>query len=350
MNNRFLLVSMLFISQLVSAQLTTIVGQNFVNLNELDWKTSNENLNDCFRRILSNHNILLLAETDHGHGSAMDAQAKILKGLIDSGKISTLFIESSRINCDYINSLLKAEGHAAIKESEKYFHTSEFLYWKKIGFWNFLSDAIIQGKLTLKGIDINGISPVIMKELYEEALNLNCVKNLRTSDSVIMQEIDFQLGNAFAGWQTASPYYMDGYILLKKFVVMVCEEYAQLGNLNRVSQWKSVSKFFYWMARRGEPLKNNYYVNQIETTKQNTAFNAVRDSFMAVNIFEQYTGKDKVAISLSAYHALRNSNSIEGFQKCCMDSTTKLSENSLMRNMGKLFIVYASQLHQVAMV
>ena len=329
MKNKLFLITLLLLRSLVGAQTSPI------KLNELDWNFSNNELNDCFRKILSNNDVLLLAETDHGHGSSLIAQAKILKGLIDSNKISDLYIESNRINCDKITTILKEQGTRAILEAEKYFNTSELIYWKKIGFWNFLADHIANGKLKLKGIDIDGISPKIMKELYEEALSLKTVRNLASSDSLMMvQKINPVIGNSFSGWQRGSMFYWSDYIDLEKFVNMVCEEYTQMGNSQRVWQWKCVLRFFYWMVRRAEPLKDNFYVNQIENIKQNTSFNSVRDSFMAVNFFEQYRKGEKATVSLSAYHALKKSFLIEGFEKCCKDISTKTMGEYLDKTLG----------------
>jgi erythromycin esterase-like protein len=73
----------------------------------LSLKEINYSQIEPFENILSNNDILILSEGGHADGATYDAQCMIIKGLIDRGKINTVYTESSWLNIEKISSILK---------------------------------------------------------------------------------------------------------------------------------------------------------------------------------------------------------------------------------------------------
>src|SRR5688572_21035659 len=84
-------------------------------IRNVSWKQVDSLSLQIIESTLNNNNILVLAEQNHGDGSSYDAQCMLLKGLIDSEKIQSIYIESSWLNCEKIMSLLRDSGRTAIQ-------------------------------------------------------------------------------------------------------------------------------------------------------------------------------------------------------------------------------------------
>lgn len=288
-----------------------------------------------FEEILKEKNVLIFSEADHGDGSSYDAQCMIMKGLIDSSKINTVYTESSWIVLDKINDILKEEGKKGISKTIGYMQSIELKYWVSNGFWNYLANKIIEGKVLLRGFDI-GASDTIVSELFNESMNLKSVKAYIQSNPKDFEEIKFDYEN-FDGWQVASTFYEDGYKQQKGFVDSVIKGYSATNNLYRVKQWQTILDFFYWMYKRTLLLKGNRYGNVPEGDRQESAFMSVRDSLMASYFLQDYNlNKNTKAVALmSSYHAMHNFNLIEGLNDCCIDPSVNIIGEILYKKIGK---------------
>ena len=189
--NGIIIVLSFLLSNTANSQEGVIFNEeNIQKISSINWRGFQYNDISSIDSIISKNKILFLSESDHGHGSSMDAQCMILKGLIDSSKLDILYIESSWINCDRITSTLVQKGITGIEEAKRYIQSYELLYWVKTGFWDYLANKIIEGKVLLKGFDIAGVSPIIAKELFSESLQLTFSK-----DFVSKNKNDFKDGD-----------------------------------------------------------------------------------------------------------------------------------------------------------
>jgi hypothetical protein len=315
-----------FISYSTHAQNQHVLAGNsfFVTpISEINWKLGNIKPIKSIS-VAINDKVILLSESDHGDGSAIEAECMILKNLIDSNKLDVIFIESSWISVNDIVEILKIEGVSGISKTYDYMRDYGLRYWVDNGFWEFLCKKIIEGRVKLFGFDIDGVSPKSINSMFNEAINLDTTKIYIANNSIDYENIKFQYDH-FDGWGLQSRYEIRNYLKQKKFIEPLINYYLSVNNTKRSNQWKSILNFFYWMAKRSEVLKDNKYSNQIEGDRQGVQFNAVRDSLMA-DIFYDYYSKNKnaktVAI-MSAYHALKYPEEIKDLQECCLDSKVK---------------------------
>lgn len=290
----------------------------------IDWKEYKNAEIQSIKSLPDKWDILILSELDHGHGSSLDAQSMILKELIDSSKIDVLYLESSWINCDRIVSTLHEAGVAGIQESVKYMTTYELRYWVKTGFWEYLARKIIEKKITLKGFDIAGVSPIIIDELFSESLQLPFSKKFAAGNELEFNKVKFDF-EFFEGWKTSSYFTREGYITLQKYISGIIQDYRNQKNFYRIQQWESILNLFYWMFKRFEALAGNKIANQIKDEKQNSRFHAVRDSLMADFFLKKYRldSNRKVVCSMASYHSLRGSYFIDGISECCKTDDVK---------------------------
>lgn len=308
---------------------------NIKSIKSIDWTEFDYSQLKFFEEILKEKNVLILSEADHGDGSSFDARCMIMKGLIDSSKINIVYTESSWMVLDKINDILKEEGTEGINKTIGYMQSVELKYWVSNGFWNYLANKIIEGKVVLKGFDV-GTSRAIAMELFNEAINLKPVKAYIQSNPKDFEEIRFSYEN-FDGWQVASIFDEEGYKQEKNFIDSVTAGYETTKNSYRIKQWQTILDFFYWMYKRTLLLKGNKYVNVPKGDRQESAFMSVRDSLMASYFLQNYNSNKNIkAVALmSSYHAMHNFNSIEGLNDCCIGPTVNIIGEILYKKMGK---------------
>ncbi len=334
----FLNKVLLLLSCLIGFNAKSQVQKEFERLivNEItsiDWKNFHYKDIIFFEEKLDDNKILILAEDNHGDGSSYEAQCMILKGLIDSSKINSLLIESSWINIERINSLLKAKGVNGIYEAAKYMRTVELRYWVDNGFWEYLARKIIENKIRLVGFDIDGISGLIIGDLFNEAIANSLPKEWIKENNAQFKLLQYEY-KKFNGWNISSAYSFKNYERQRTFINVVIRDYELKKDFNKVNYWKSVLNFFYWMYKRSSVIKNNVFSNVIETEKQESLFMAIRDSLMAELFLQQYEkGTSSVAL-MSSYHALKSSDAIEGIS-CCKDSTVMTMSEILDRKLDE---------------
>src|SRR5215475_4060809 len=76
-----------------------LVQNDCVNISATNWKSFNSKQIQIFDSILNRRDIIILSAPDHGYGAAYDVQCMLMKALIDSSRIKSIYIESSWMNC-----------------------------------------------------------------------------------------------------------------------------------------------------------------------------------------------------------------------------------------------------------
>ena len=131
LNNKIRAVLLYFFYPLsfASAQSSKLFDSlNIYPLSALSLSEINFNQLKPFENILNRNDVLILSEGGHFDGATYDAQCMIVKGLIEQGKISTVYTESSWLNIEKINSILKKYGKDSINSAEKYISSIELIF------------------------------------------------------------------------------------------------------------------------------------------------------------------------------------------------------------------------------
>lgn len=307
----------------------------------VNWKIFDYKQIKPFENILINYDLLILSESDHGDGASVDAQSMILKGLVDSGKINSIYIESSWINIDRISKILMDGGKDSIRATTKYMTDYRLKYWMDNGFWDYIANKIIEGKLKLFGFDIDGISGLIVNELFDEAIELPVVRKYIQKNPIEYEQEKFSYKN-FDGWGLQSSYRYETYLKAKNFIDTIIEGYRLEENTFRIKEWQTILNFFYWLYKRHLVIQYNKYSNVIETKSQNSLFHSLRDSLMGEIFIDQYkkNGNEKAAALMASYHAMRNTYRIAGINDCCKDEKVYILSEILDKIIGnKMFSV-----------
>ena len=276
-------------------------------LNNINYQQNNSEQIKPFRELFSKYNLVLLAESTHFDGATIDAQCMIMKELIDSGIINTIYTESSYLNAEKIMSILLKEGEAGIPKAKMYAASGELIYWIENDFWKYLTGKIILGKVRLVGFDIETSSPTLIRELYNEVQSNIFERKLMDSVSLFKLSV----------WYTHFDYFVELMSFPKEqyqehcnFIKLVKEIYRNENNKIREQQWTLIESYLYWIYHRQFSDHETQYAN-LYRNQQNiniSYFNSIRDSIMADIFMNDYnTHKSvKAIIKTSSYHALRN--------------------------------------------
>ena len=148
MLKKFILIC-LFLIIYFSSQCQNPLFSQFVPIpiNSPRWENYNYKEIKPIAQILKKKDVLILSEGGHADGASYDLQCKIIKALVDSGIVNTLYTESSWLNTEKISEVLKKYGKDSIEEATKYINSQELYYWKQNKFWNYLANQIINGKI-----------------------------------------------------------------------------------------------------------------------------------------------------------------------------------------------------------
>ncbi len=272
----------------------------------VNWTSDNSNIISPFKNVLKKYNILSLAESSHLDGTVSDAQCMLIKELINAGVINTIYTESSLLNIDKINKILKKEGTAGIAKAEYYFGSGELGYWSRNGFWHFLANKIIDGKVNLVGIDIETTSDTLMKEMLIDVFKLNSIQALLIK---FPEEIT-KIKNEFLdvrNWYLDVNYSTNDYVSQSEFIEVAIKEYYEKNDSFRIKQWKTIQKYLYWRSQRCLAIRNVSYSEMLNDNLKLTKFFSIRDSFMAETLLEHYQKNTNVKAVLitTAYHTQR---------------------------------------------
>lgn len=333
--------------------IVTVYGQKAEKLekvalspvNNIYWKNTNYSDLLFFDTVLQKHSIIVLSEANHGDGSSYEAQCMVMKGLIDSGKVNAIYTESSWMIIDKINTVLKREGANGIEHSVEYMRSIELRYWVDNGFWNYLANKIIEGKVRLFGFDV-GASNKIVDSLFFEAIQLDGVKKYlelqkdkKSSNgySVVLKiKGTFENFNGYGDQTTLGE---EDYVRLESFIKVVKKELELTKDYYKVKQWQGLQDYFYWMYNRTELMKDNYKakvaVNVPKDDKQLSGFHSIRDSLMAATFLNTYSReRGKALVLMANYHSMRKSAVIEELVKCCKEPTIYILNEILDKNLG----------------
>lgn len=279
-----------------------------------------------FSKLLEQNDLLILSEGDHTDGASYDMQCMIMKALIDSGKINTIYNESSWINIDKIKRILKQYGKDSISACEKYINSIGLLYWTKNKFWNYLADQIIAGKVDLIGIDIATTSEKIVQSLYENAKSSLIVKSISLGKSCTIQNVDEDFLN-FRYWFYDTGYSEELFSCSMSFIDLAIGLYQKENDLVSVKQWMNIKQYLHWRYYRNFDKKGKRILKPFDKPVKTSYFHSIRDSIMAINFLENFNEKkhNKSILLIAAYHSMLNGN----------DLGKKIAKDSSIRNFGE---------------
>ncbi len=275
-------------------------------ISSIDWTKDNSSQIKPFVDIFKEYNIVVLAQSTHLDGTVDDAQCMLMKELINAGIINTIFIESSCLNTDKINSILRKEGVSGIAKAEYFFGSGELSYWSYNGFWPFLASKIIEGKVQLHGIDIETTSDTLMREMLNGILLLDSVKSFVAKYPVMFKKFQDDFSD-ITNWNTDLNYSENQFCAQNSFIKLAINEYTKKGEAEKIKQWEIISKYLFWRMKRSQSINNKDFYEMIKNTIELTKFFSLRDSMMAEILLAHYLNNKRKAILITtAYHALRN--------------------------------------------
>lgn len=315
LNNKIRAVLLYFFYPLsfASAQSSKLFDSlNIYPLSALSLSEINFNQLKPFENILNRNDVLILSEGGHADGATYDAQCMIVKGLIEQGKISTVYTESSWLNIEKINSILKKYGKDSINSAEKYISSIELFYWTRNGFWNYLAEKIINNKVNLIGIDIETTSSLITVELLNEAMLKDNIFSKNEYKEVIAD-----LSNPLQ-WTFDVNYSEAFYKKSRLFIQFIMQHYSSENNLYKVKQWQRILDYQYFRYYRNFDNNGFRVLHPFDNGPRETYFNSIRDSVMCDILLENYTNKNsgKAVLLIASYHAMQNSELIEKLDQC----------------------------------
>jgi erythromycin esterase-like protein len=135
----------------------------FTNIN---WKLDNSAQIKPIKELFSRYDLVLLSESTHYDGATLDAQNMIIKELIDSAVINTLYIETSSLNAENIMHILRSGAKDAKLKAKNYCASGDLINWVENDFWDYLAGKIMDRKIDLVGLDIETNSSLLVQELY----------------------------------------------------------------------------------------------------------------------------------------------------------------------------------------
>lgn len=288
--------------------------------------------------IFNKQNLVMLSESDHGDGTTMEAECVILKKLIDNNQISSLYIEASWLIVDRITEILIQKGKDGHKEVIEIMASIDLLYWVDNGFWDYLEQKVIEGKIKLYGFDVF-LSTKVVAGLLDEALEKKSIKSFMDS---IYQKLPKYYENVLYDLKntslesTQSGYGEDDYKELKPLLSKIIDVYTTERNENRVKQWKTIDAYFYWLVQARNIMIKNKVTNQPKNERQHSEILCIRDHLMAANFFSIYqkNKEEKAVILVSNYHATKSYDDIYGVNKCCKEQYVDLFHDILLKKFG----------------
>lgn len=326
-----LIVLMTFSCLLVNSQVSSDFSTlKVIPMNNLDWKQENSKQIISIKNLFLENNIVILSENTHFDGAVRDAQCMILKELIDAGTINTIYLESSWLNINKINAILKEKGIDSIEETLQYCKSQDLQYWNNNGFWNFLAEKIVEGKIELVGFDIGGVNASLAQEMYYEALEFPLINK----EYGFQSDANDQLKNDFEllGLKYDLLFPESQYLVVKVFIQKVIAEYSKIQLTKKIKEWEMINSYYDWAYTRQFVLhKTKKYADLDKFIKEKTSYHSLRDSIMAQVFFSHYREKKEVkAIAImAAYHALNNFRESFKIEECCVEKNTHVLNETL---------------------
>lgn len=297
-------------------------------INNINWTKNNAEQVIPIKKLFDNHNVVILSENTHYDGAIRDAQCMIIKELIEAGKINTLYLESSFLNIQELNKILRTEGMAGIEKTYPYCNSLELMYWTNCGFWRYLAQKIVDNKIELVGFDISNTSSLLIRKLYEDAQEIKNSKDSFNFDHIQMKELKDDYQNLEYNYALRFP--EQKYNLHKSFCRTVISNYQYLNDTSKVRDWQIMESYFDWVYKRQFVLRESKQLSDLDKyIKEKTSYHAYRDSLMSRLFLQDYKNRNgvKAVAIMSAYHALNNFRSYAEIEKCCVaPNTSPLNE------------------------
>jgi len=286
---------------------------------KISWKQYNWRELRPITSLFKNNNIVVISDASHYEGGVKDAQSMILKGLIDSNLINTIYLEASWIDMNKIQSILKEKGRAGIEEVMKYFGSKALEYWLDDGFLNYLADQVKMGKIRLVGFDIAGTSSYRTYQMFKEAYEFPAVRKMITSAPYELKIIRDQYLFFNFEQKPTLRFPKDNLDLQKAFIDVVKNEYSGVKDTVRYKEWERMLNFFEWHY------KSQFYIKDISKEDIeldadliiSSKYHAYRDSMMSEILKEDYKsfGNVKAVAIMGGYHTLSNFKESENIEK-----------------------------------
>lgn len=235
-----------------------------------------------------------------------------MKELINSGDINTIYTESSCLNTDKITEILKKEGTKGIYDAQYYFGSGELSYWASNGFWDFLANKIIEGKVELVGIDIETTSDTLMKEMIAHAIKtksaMTFFKKYPEASSKMID--DFY---AVRQWYKTVEYTDSQYTVQSELIRAIISEYQKPEDEQRKKQWEVILKYLYWRKQRAIAIENAEFSSMLLSTVMISKYYSIRDSLMGTILLDHYFTRSNVKAVLitTSQHSIRKTSNPE---------------------------------------
>jgi erythromycin esterase-like protein len=308
---------------------------NLFSFTNINWKLDNSVQIKPIKELFSSYDLVVLSESTHYDGATLDAQNMIIKELIDSGIINTLYIETSSLNAENIMHILRSGAKDAKLKAKNYCASGDLIGWVENDFWDYLAAKIMDKKIDLVGLDIETTSDLLVQELYGEALKLPEISKLKNSDSLKFAYLDKSYSDiSFFSYDLN--FSESEYQRHVSFITTVLAEYKKSNNERRYNQWDLIQKYFYWIYERQYAVTEKNYNDLVFSSKSINSFHSVRDSIMAGIFFKDYNKRKnvKAIVRIFAYHALRNYKESTTFEETSLVKGTHILGEILNNKIG----------------
>ena len=273
---------------------------------------SDTNSFSFLNEILGNKKIVILAEAMHGDGTSQWIIAKMMKFLIDSLNFKVVALENGNLDVNYFQSrLLHSEN---VRQANIYL--SSYFLNRKPGFdmLPFFQTRIKEKKINFFGMDFQvRVDSAIDSLLNETCTFFSCNENLfdKSFTSLVRELPNFDYRAYLDDSNTE--------MLIPKIDIIIDSlSNAKQGTVKQrakmIRQWMNMKYFINWLNRRFD------FTNDEKDPKVITTYYAARDSVMAENLVWMISNlypNEKIIVSVSAYHASRSGEKVDGFTECC---------------------------------
>jgi erythromycin esterase len=283
----------------------------------IDINSDRNNFN-FLNEILGNKKIVILAEAKHGDGTSQWIIAKMMKFLIDSLNFKVVVLENGNVDVNYFQSrLLHSEN---IRQGNIYL--SSYFLDRKPGFdlLPFFQTRIKEKKINFFGMDFQvRVDSAIDSLLGETCTFFSCNENLIDNPftSLLRKLPNF----GYKAYLDSSSVEM---LITKIDIIIDSLSNAKQTRLkqseNLIRQWMNMKYFITWLNRRFN------FTNDTNDPKVTTTYYAARDSAMAENLVWMISNlypNEKIIVNVSAYHASRSGEKVDGFTECCKAQNVK---------------------------
>lgn len=299
----------ILLSWLSNANSQVLKNAHILTLDSAELGQNNSKLINEFSKIFKHSDLVVMSEPTHSEGTTLEVESEIIKGLISTHQINSLYLESSWVNIERIKRILTSGGKESIKSTYKYCGTGFLMDWVRTGFWDYLANAFISREVDIIGFDIEPTTTNCVYEMFLRAWDIPYLDSLRIKNPKQFDALNLSL------------FLYDQFGFLLSFERTQFEElesvcsaahYYWIQNKDSVEaeSWRQISTYFAWIfSRQDAGVQHDYFTYADHTDIHAQAlFNSTRDSLMAANFLREYSRRSdsKAVILTSAYHSMRN--------------------------------------------